>query len=138
MTPDQIKLVQASFAIVFPIKMAMAQTFYDRLFTIAPQVRPLFPTDMTHQREKLTDMLAYIVRNLGDPTALQQTLTGLARRHVDYKAVPDQFGPVGAALIDALDAHTPGGLNTQSKDAWVAAYTVVVEAMTPLMEGQAA
>ena len=53
MTPDQIKLVQQSFAKVAPISEQAAVLFYDRLFEIAPSVRAMFPNDMTEQRRKL-------------------------------------------------------------------------------------
>jgi hypothetical protein len=39
MTPDQVKLVQQSFAKVVPISDQAAVIFYDRLFEIAPSVR---------------------------------------------------------------------------------------------------
>ena len=37
MTPDQVKLVQESFAKVAPISDQAAVMFYDRLFEIAPR-----------------------------------------------------------------------------------------------------
>jgi len=138
MTPDQIKLVQMTFAQVFPVKMSMATAFYERLFEIAPGVRPLFPENMVHQREKLTDMLAFVVRNLGDTETLVISLEGLARRHKGYKARPEHFGPVGEALIYALDSHVKGGLTDAQKEAWVDGYTLIVDTMSPLMDSKAA
>src|SRR3984885_11520067 len=58
MTPDQIALVQQSFAKVAPISEAAAVIFYDRLFEVAPSVKPMFPADMTEQRKKLMATLA--------------------------------------------------------------------------------
>ena len=43
MNPEQIKLVQASFAKVAPIADKAAELFYGRLFGIAPHVRAIFP-----------------------------------------------------------------------------------------------
>ena len=43
MTPDQVKLVQQSFARVVPISEQAAAIFYDRLFEVAPQVKAMFP-----------------------------------------------------------------------------------------------
>ena len=40
---NDIALVRASFAMVAPIEDAAADLFYDRLFAIAPQLRPMFP-----------------------------------------------------------------------------------------------
>jgi hypothetical protein len=43
MTPDQVTLVQQSFAKVVPISDAAAGIFYDRLFEEHPRSRPCFP-----------------------------------------------------------------------------------------------
>ena len=39
MTPDQVKIVQDSFAKVAPIADQAATMFYDRLFEVAPSVK---------------------------------------------------------------------------------------------------
>ena len=41
MTPDQVQLVQQSFAKVVPISELAAVLFYDRLFEVAPSVKSL-------------------------------------------------------------------------------------------------
>jgi hypothetical protein len=52
------------FQKVVPIAGTVADLFYDRLFEIAPGVRPLFPDDMKEQKMKLIAMLATAVTNL--------------------------------------------------------------------------
>jgi hypothetical protein len=66
MTPDQVTLVQESFAKVAPISDTAAVLFYDRLFEVAPSVKSMFPADMTEQRKKLMATLAFVVNGLGD------------------------------------------------------------------------
>ena len=66
MTPDQIKLVQQSFAKVAPISEQAAVMFYDRLFEVAPSVKAMFPADMTEQRKKLMATLAVVVNGLSN------------------------------------------------------------------------
>ena len=58
MTPEQIALVQQSFAKVAPISEQAAALFYGRLFEIAPEVKPLFRGDMKEQGRKLMATLA--------------------------------------------------------------------------------
>ena len=41
--------MQQSFAKVVPISDQAARLFYGRLFEIAPEVKPMFPGDMTEQ-----------------------------------------------------------------------------------------
>src|SRR5258707_1349583 len=66
MTPDQVTLVQQTFAQVVPVADKAAETFYRRLFDVAPAVKPLFRGDMTEQRHKLMATLAVVVRGLSD------------------------------------------------------------------------
>ncbi|MFK7745242.1 MAG: globin domain-containing protein [Roseobacter sp.] len=129
MTPDQIKTVQDSFDRVFPVKEELSETFYAELFAIAPGVRGMFPEDMMSQRLKLSDTLSYTVRNLHRPEVVEETIVGLARRHVKYGAIPDHFAPVGMALITALKTHLPGGMSDQEADAWLLAYTFISDMM---------
>ena len=64
MTPEQVNLVQQSFAKVAPISEQAAVMFYDRLFEVAPSVKAMFPADMTEQRKKLMATLAVVVNGL--------------------------------------------------------------------------
>ena len=47
MTPQQVELVQSSLRKVVPIAGTAADLFYDRLFELAPAVRPMFPQGAT-------------------------------------------------------------------------------------------
>jgi hemoglobin-like flavoprotein len=64
MTPEQIQLVQTSFAAVAPIAEQAGLMFYDRLFTIDPSLRPLFKGDITEQSRTLMKMIAVAVGGL--------------------------------------------------------------------------
>jgi hemoglobin-like flavoprotein len=86
MNPTQIKLVQDSFAKVAPISETAAVLFYDRLFEIAPSVKPMFPADMTEQRKKLMMMLATVVGGLNNLESILPAASALATRHVSYGA----------------------------------------------------
>jgi hypothetical protein len=86
MTPDQIKLVQQSFAKVAPISDQAAVLFYDRLFEIAPSVKGMFPADMREQRRKLMATLAIVVNGLSNLEMILPAASSLATRHVAYGA----------------------------------------------------
>jgi len=103
MTPDQVKLVQQSFAKVAPISDAAAVLFYDRLFEIAPQVRAMFPADMTEQRKKLMAMLAAVVNGLANLESILPAASALAKRHIAYGAKAEHYPVVGAALLWTLE-----------------------------------
>jgi hemoglobin-like flavoprotein len=122
MTPAQVQLVQQSFAKVAPISEAAAVIFYDRLFEVAPQVKSMFPTDMTEQRKKLMATLAVVVGGLGNLESILPAASALATRHVSYGAKAEHYPVVGAALLWTLEKGLGEGWTPEVADAWTAAY----------------
>ncbi|KWV43612.1 hemin receptor [Bradyrhizobium macuxiense] len=103
MTPDQVKLVQESFAKVAPISEQAAMIFYERLFEVAPAVKAMFPADMTEQRKKLMATLAVVVNGLSNMSSVLPAASALAKRHVGYGAKPEHYPVVGGALLWTLE-----------------------------------
>jgi len=122
MTPDQVKLVQQSFAKVSPISETAAVLFYDRLFEVAPQVKAMFPADMTEQRRKLMATLAVVVNGLGDLPSILPAASALAKRHVNYGAKAEHYPVVGTALLWTLEKGLGDGWTPAIADAWSTAY----------------
>ena len=122
MTPDQVKLVQDSFAKVVPISETAAVLFYDRLFEIAPAVKAMFPADMTEQRRKLMMMLAAVVKGLGDLPSILPAASALATRHVGYGAKAEHYPVVGSALLWTLEKGLGDGWTPDVAAAWTTAY----------------
>ena len=122
MTPDQVKLVQESFAKVAPISETASVLFYDRLFEVAPTVKAMFPADMTEQRRKLMATLAAVVNGLGNLESILPAATALARRHVSYGAKAEHYPVVGGALLWTLEKRLGDGWTTEVADAWTEAY----------------
>jgi nitric oxide dioxygenase len=122
MTPDQIELVQQSFAKVASISEQAAVLFYDRLFEIAPKVKSMFPADMTEQRKKLMATLAVVVNGLGNLESVLPAASALARRHVSYGAKAEHYPVVGAALLWTLEKGLGDGWTPEVAEAWATAY----------------
>src|ERR1700676_3195317 len=122
MTPDQVKLVQQSFAKVAPISETAATIFYDRLFEVAPSVKSMFPADMTEQRKKLMAMLAVVVNGLGHLESVLPAASALAIRHVGYGAKAEHYPVVGAALLLTLEKGLGDGWTPDVADAGGTAY----------------
>ena len=129
MTPEQVKLVQDSFKKVAPIADTAATLFYDRLFTIAPEVRSLFPTDLTEQKKKLIQMLATAVTNLHQVEKIIPAVEDLGRRHVAYGVTAKHYEPVGAALLWTLEQGLGPDFTPPVKEAWTETYMTVAGVM---------
>lgn len=129
MTPQEVALVQASFAKVAPISDKAGELFYGRLFEIAPQVRPMFPDDITEQRKKLMKMLGMVVNNLHQVEKIVPAAQDLGRRHVAYGAKPEHYPVVGEALLWTLETGLGPEFTPEVKSAWVAAYGTLSSVM---------
>ena len=122
MTPDQVTLVQHSFAKVAPISEQAAVLFYGRLFEVVPGVRAMFPDDMTEQRKKLMATLAVVVNGLTNLEAVLPAASALAKRHVSYGAKPEHYPVVGGALLWTLEKGLGDAWTPETEAAWTAAY----------------
>src|SRR5437588_9153147 len=122
MTPDQVKLVQQSFAKVAPISEQAAVIFYDRLFVVAPAVKAMFPAGMTEQRKKLMATLAVVVSGLFNLDSILPAASALAVRHVSYGAKPEHYPVVGGALLWTLEKGLGEAWTPEVAAAWTAAY----------------
>jgi nitric oxide dioxygenase len=122
MTPDQVTLVQQSFAKVAPISDQAAVIFYDRLFEIAPQVKAMFPSDLTEQRKKLMATLAVVVNGLSNLESILPAASALATRHVGYGAKAEHYPVVGSALLWTLEKGLGEAWTAEVAAAWTAAY----------------
>lgn len=129
MTPEQVELVQTTFAKVAPISATAAKLFYDRLFEIDPDVRPFFKTDLTIQGQKLMTTLGVVVYNLNKPDVLMPAAEELALRHVSYGVLPEHYKPVGEALLWTLEQGLGEAFTEDAKEAWATAYSALSTAM---------
>lgn len=129
MTPRQIEVVQQSFNKVRPIQTTAAALFYDRLFTIDPEIRPLFRHDMVEQGAKLMAAIDMVVRALDRIEPMLATVRGLARRHVGYGVTDRHYVSVGAALLWTLEQGLGDEFTEEVRDAWASAYQVLSSTM---------
>ena len=130
MTPRQVELVQTSFKKVVPISAKAADLFYDRLFEIAPEVRPLFPKDLSSLKLKLMSMLGTAVTNLHQLETILPAVKELGQRHVTYGVTPAHYAPVGAALLWTLEQGLGPDFTPEVKTAWTETYMALSGVMT--------
>lgn len=130
MTPNQITLVQDSFAKVKPIAGAAADLFYRRLFSLEPGLRPMFANgDMKKQGQMLMSMIGAAVAGLSNLEQLSPVVRGLGARHVGYGVQPRHYLLVGAALLWTLEQGLGDDFTPEVRDAWSAAYELLSQVM---------
>ena len=133
MTPDQAELVQSSFQNVLPIKDQAAELFYDRLFELAPSVRPFFGDNLEQQGKKLMTAIETVVAGINNPESVVPTIEELGARHVDYGVTNEHFPVFGEALLWTLGKGLGDAFTPEVHDAWSAAYAMLSGVMMESM-----
>ena len=129
MTNESVQLVRDSWALVSGEPRLVAAAFYERLFAIAPAVRPLFAADLSKQLDKFSGMLNWIVKHLDDPKSLVAQVTDLGSRHDGYGVVHDHYALVGDALLWALAERLGDRFTDETRAAWREAYLLLAALM---------
>ena len=129
MNDTQIALIKTSWVKVAPIAPAAATLLYDRQFTVAPAVPPLFPADISEQKQKLMDMLGAVVDGLDDIGALVPEVQALGARHSGYGARPEHYDVVGECLLWTLAQGLGGDFSPETGEAWATAYSFLAQTM---------
>lgn len=129
MTDKTVELVQESWSKVEPIAETAAELFYNQLFTLRPELKPLFKGDMKAQGAKLMQMITVAVRKLNDLDTLVPALQALGVRHVDYGVKPEDYDTVGAALLWTLGTGLGDDFTPEVKQAWTDIYGLMAKTM---------
>lgn len=122
MTPEQVQLVQDSFAKVAAIRDQAAALFYRRLFELDPGLRPLFKGAMTAQGARLMTALGGVVGSLDQLERILPALCALGHRHGAYGVRPEHYATVGEALIWTLQQALGPAFTREMRRAWIDAY----------------
>jgi nitric oxide dioxygenase len=102
MKRESIARVQRSHAALRARAVDLPSRFYEHLFVAAPEVRRLFPDDMTRLRAHFDAALALVVRNLADVEMLAQSLRDFGVQHMHWGVQPKHYFIVQGALVGAL------------------------------------
>lgn len=131
MTTKNIDLVKNSWALVAAMDMeTVGGLFYNRLFEIAPGVKPMFKNNsIPEQSKKLLTMLSYVIAKLDKLEDIIGEVKKLAQRHQGYNVQAAHYTAVGDALIWTLDKGLGERWNDELSTAWVEVYTVLSNAM---------
>lgn len=129
MNEQQIQLVQDSFEQVKPIAGTAADLFYDRLFELDPDLRPLFKADLSEQKHNLMTTLSFAVAGLSKPERILPAVRQLGARHAGYGVQTHHYQTVGEALLWTLSQGLGEQFTPPVEEAWTAVYTLLAQTM---------
>jgi NAD(P)H-flavin reductase/hemoglobin-like flavoprotein len=121
--------LRTSWASVAAQGSRAAEVFYAVLFSIAPELRPMFPVAMAAQRDKLLVALGHIVSHVDDPNVVAGFLTQLGRDHRRFAVAEHHYPIVGRALLTTLQRTLGPAWTTELARDWSHAYELVSQLM---------
>ncbi len=104
--------------------------FYAMLFTLAPELRAMFPIAMTAQRDRLLGALGHIVSHVDDEPELVAYVEQLGRDHRRFGVSEQHYPIVGRALLATLQRALGHGWTQQLAADWTAAYQLIAKVMS--------
>lgn len=134
MTPNELELVMRDGQDITDSPDAFAATFYDTLFEIAPETRPLFADDMTEQRVRLVGELLTLLtaatawRSTGSLDGFVERAKQLGHRHLAYGVEAPMYEAVRVALLAAI-GDTVSDFDDAHEAAWTKLYGLVADIM---------
>lgn len=132
LTRRQVADIRATFNALQPKVREASQIFYERLFEIAPELRGLFRSDIEGQGMRFMTALGAILDHIDDPEALNPHLRRLAQGHAAYGVRPENFRPMGEALIWTMRDVLGDDLGEAAEAAWEKAYDRLADEMIAL------
>lgn len=118
----QVRLVRASLSKVRMRLVPASDAFYENLFAIAPELRPLFRSDLQSQGMRFMSTIAVIADLLDAPAELGSAIDDLARSHSGVGVRGAHFAPMRIALMVTLAETLGEEFTPELQAAWHAAY----------------
>jgi NAD(P)H-flavin reductase/hemoglobin-like flavoprotein len=123
-----------SWAVVTAAKDKVPQYFYSHLFVSHPELRSMFPIQMTGQRDKLVAALGAMVSNADTLDDVVPLIEQLGRDHRRFSVVTEHYMAVGASLMATLKRFLGPSWNAELADTWAQAYGLIAKVMVAAAE----
>jgi hemoglobin-like flavoprotein len=114
---------------VLPVGDTAAELFYGKLFSLDPNLRPLFRNDLLEQGRNLTAMISVAVGMLSHPERITLAVRQLGKRHAVYGVQPQHYALVAVALLWMLEKCLGEAFTPEVKSAWTATYRFLADTM---------
>jgi hemoglobin-like flavoprotein len=108
--------------------------FYSHLFLSHPEVRSMFPIQMSGQRDKLVAALGAVVSSVDELDKVVPLLEQLGRDHRRFAVITEHYAAVGASLLATLKKFLGPLWTPDLADTWAQAYGLVAKVMVAAAE----
>ena len=107
----------------------LADWFAALLFSLAPEMRTLFPARVTEPARRLLRSLVLAMSTVDRPGELRSMLDPLVREHRALGLRAEQYEALGVALIGAMRRFGGGTWDDAGEHAWVQAFSLAAGPM---------
>lgn len=122
-----VEVIRASLPEIRRHLGSASDRFYVNLFTLAPELRALFPPDMADQGMRFMSTLVLMANLLDDPDAFSAGIDRIASVHTRAGVRAAHFAPMGHALLVTLGEAMGAEFTSELQGAWRAAYDHIAE-----------
>lgn len=128
MTPEDVARVVETAPLVHE-DTALVARFYAVLFERNPELRPLFPEDMTEQHRRFVTEIEAFARAMPQLREVETRAALLGGRHARYGVRSAHYPLVRDALLDALAEQLGAAFTAEHRASWARAYNLMAEIM---------
>ncbi|ASJ71581.1 globin family protein [Granulosicoccus antarcticus] len=129
MLPHQHHLVRESWKKLSPIRDTAAELFYQRLFSVYPELAPMFKGDMKVQGEKLMQMLDKAVDSLENMESSIEPLKQAGRAHRSYGVNEEDYEKFANCLFWTMKEGLGKAFDAPTREAWANTYATLSSIM---------
>ena len=129
MQPDQILMVQDSWARISPLGTNATHRFYEQLFAVYPGFRELFPDDMEQQEKLLYSIINMAVTGLSQFAIIKPVVKRIGQRHRGMGLGKEEFRQFGQILLETLEHSLGDHWTPELAVAWEMTYQLLSDTM---------
>ena len=128
LTAEQINIATTAASEISDMTV-LTRNFYGILFANHPDVRTMFPNDISEQATKLAETLKFAFGKLNDLDTLVPALQKLGVAHKNYGVHADHYSAVATSLMQAIEKELGPKFDQQTQDTLGAILTLVASVM---------
>ena len=91
---------------------------YRVLFNRFPEYKSMFPKDLEHVRDNMTDTINYLIQHLREPEKMQVVFDCMGEKHKALNITEEMFPHMVSCKVEALDKFFSGSLSRVDLEHW--------------------
>lgn len=118
MHPTTAELVRHTWSLILPERKQVCARFYERLFEVHPELRPLFKGDLARQTGLFVTMINTVISAVDDTRPVRPLLQTLGARHAEYGVPASAYAKFEVVLLDTLTETLGDSFSPAARAAW--------------------